>query len=110
MHNDQVRVRARIHLLTKEQGGRATPLQGGGSYRPNHNFFGPESKDMCVGLIDLPEGQVVNPGDTLDVDMTLQVWPELAEKIVAGREWRIQEGPKLVGLGTVLERLDAANA
>lgn len=106
MENDQVRVEARIYFLPTEQGGRSTPLHGGGSYRPNHNFFGPEDREMCVGFIELEEGKQVLPGDTIETAITLWIFPAIKSAIREGREWRIQEGPKLVATGTILRVLD----
>ena len=106
MADDQVRIAARLAFLTAEEGGRETPLQGGGSYRPNHNFFGPDDREMCMGFIDLPEGRTVHPGDTIDVTLTLLIWPALKESISVGRQWRIQEGGRLVAIGTVLHVFD----
>src|SRR5258706_15491815 len=106
MAHDQVRIEARIHFLTKEEGGRSTPLKGGSSYRPNHNFFGHDDRDMSIGFIELAEDERVEPGDTIIKEMTLSIWPELELEIREGREWRIQEGARLVGSGTVLKVLD----
>ena len=106
MTDDQVRVRASIRFLSMEEGGRSSPLLGGSSYRPNHNFFGPDDRDMCIGFIELPEGQPVVPGDTIQTEMTLWLYPAVKSEISVGRDWRIQEGGKLVALGTILEVLD----
>jgi len=106
MTDDQVRVRASIRLLSTEEGGRSSPLLGGGSYRPNHNFFGPDDRDMCMGFIELPEDQQVAPGDTIQTEMTLWIYPAVKPEIRSGRQWRIQEGGKLVAVGTILEVLD----
>lgn len=106
MTDDQVRVRASIRFLSTEEGGRSSRLLGGGSYRPNHNFFGPDDRDMCMGFIELPEGQQVAPGDTIQMEMTLWIYPAVKAEIGVGRQWRIQEGGKLVAVGTILEVLD----
>lgn len=37
--NEGITVRANIRLLPTGEGGRALSIKG--SYRPNHNFFGP---------------------------------------------------------------------
>ncbi|WP_370297568.1 hypothetical protein [Qipengyuania mesophila] len=92
--------------MSTEEGGRKSPLLGGGSYRPNHNFFGPDNRDMCIGFIELPEGQQVAPADTIQTEMGLLIYPTLKPKITVGRQWRIQEGGKLVAVGTILELLD----
>ena len=106
MTDDNVRVRALIEFLTTEEGGRTSPLTGGGSYRPNHNFFGADDRNMCIGFIELAEGEQVAPGETIEKDINLLTWPAVAREIREGREWRIQEGGKLVAIGTILKVLD----
>jgi translation elongation factor EF-Tu-like GTPase len=106
MEQDQVRVEARIHFLSTEDGGRSSPLQGGGSYRPNHNFFGPDDRDICMGLIELADGEQVAPGDTIQKAITLSIFSAVRPEIREGRDWRIQEGAKLVATGTILRVLD----
>ena len=106
MARDHVRVKARIRFLSTEEGGRSTPLQGGGSYRPNHNFFRPDDRDMCMGFIELADGEQVAPGDTIEKDLTLTAFPAVEPEIIEGRDWRIQEGGRLVAVGTILKVLD----
>lgn len=106
MARDQVRVKARIQFLSTDDGGRRSPLRGGGSYRPNHNFFGPDDRDMCMGFIELDEGEQVVPGDTIEKDITLTIFPAVDPEIREGRKWRIQEGGRLVAVGTILKVLD----
>ncbi|WP_202988262.1 MULTISPECIES: hypothetical protein [Sphingopyxis] len=106
MTEDRVRLRASIQFLSMEEGGRSSPLLGGGSYRPNHNFFGPDDREMCMGFIELPEGQQVAPNDTIQTEMTLRIYPTVKPEISVGRQWRIQEGARLVAVGTILEILD----
>lgn len=101
-----IRIRARVHFLTTEQGGRSSPIFGHVGYHPNHNFYGPDKQEMCLGIIDLAEGEKVWPGDTIERVITLLILSELKSEIREGREWRIQEGRRLVGIGTVLEVLD----
>jgi elongation factor Tu len=101
MGNDGILVRANIRLLPAAESGRTTPVRA--SYRPNHNFFGPENRTMTVGFIDLPEGRELHPGESIEVPITFWKWPGLEELIYPGREWRIQEGQRLVGFGTVIE-------
>lgn len=103
MELESIPIRAHIALLSTDEGGRKTALRGPVSYRPNHNFFDQENRDMCMGAIELADGQSLAPGDALDVDMTLLAWPALSKEIKKGRRWRLQEGAQLVGWGTVLE-------
>jgi elongation factor Tu len=106
MTNDRsITVRANIRLLPTVESGRTTPIKG--SYRPNHNFFGPDDREMTVGFIDFPSGTELRPGDSIDLPITFWSWPGLEGQIYPGRKWRIQEGAKLVGIGTVLEVLPA---
>ena len=101
---DTVRVRARIRLLTEQEGGRTRPIIGGFSYRPNHYFF-LETGEMCMGFIELPAGQDLAPGDSIEIALDLLVWPALRPLIHPGRAWQIQEGAKVVGSGDILEVL-----
>ncbi len=105
--NDQgIAVRANIRLLPSAESGRTLPIRR--SYRPNHNFFDADNRNMAVGVIDLPIGTELHPGESLELTITFWNWPGLEGQIYPGREWRIQEGPKLVGIGTVLEILPVA--
>ena len=99
--NQELAVRATIRLLPTRESGRTPPIRSG--YRPNHNFFGPENRDMAVGPIDMPDGTELKPGESADLTVRFQIVPEFRDQIYAGREWRIQEGGKLVGIGTILD-------
>lgn len=61
---------------------------------------------MCMGFIDLPANQQVAPGQTIHVEMNLLIYPAVKSEIAPGRQWRVQEGGKLVAVGTILEVLD----
>jgi translation elongation factor EF-Tu-like GTPase len=96
-----VRVRARIHLLTTEDGGRSAPLAGGSSYRPNHNFFDADNREMAIGFVELPD-HPIPPGETFDAEIIFLNLSDLGVEASPGLVWRIQEGPKLVGSGEML--------
>lgn len=96
-----IEVRACVTLFASENGGRSGPVRG--SYRPNHNFFGPDNREMTIGFIELPPGVELLPGDSIEVPITFWLWPPLAGEIHAGRESTIQEGAKPVGFGKVIE-------
>ena len=100
MARDFVEVRAQVRLLSNMENARR------GSWRPNHNFFEPDSREMTDGFIDLPDGFELSPGETVDVPIAFWWWPKLEGQIYPGREWRIQEGSTLVGIGRVIEVLD----
>jgi elongation factor Tu len=92
LDGDVTRILARIRLLATDEGGRRSPILGGTSYRPNHNFFGPSNLDMAVGLIELPKDVILQPGGTIDIEVAFLTWPRLAAELYPGREWLIQEG------------------
>lgn len=96
-----IKVVATVTLVATDQGGRTGPIRG--SYRPNHNFFGPDNREMAVGFIDLPEGVELTPGQSIETPISVWSWPRLAAEVHAGTEWTIQEGAKVVGFGKVLE-------
>lgn len=101
MTEGDIRVRARIRLLPTAESGRTVPIQG--SYRPNHNFLDRDNREMAMGFINFTEGELLLPGESAEVEVTFWSWPRLAGEVYPGREWLIQEGPTVVGVGTVLE-------
>jgi translation elongation factor EF-Tu-like GTPase len=58
-----------------------------------------------MGFIELADGEQVAPGDTIQKDITLSLFPPVEPEIREGRDWRIQEGGKLVAVGTILQVL-----
>ncbi len=58
---------------------------------------------MTIGFIEIPAGQSLQPGETMNVLLRLRKWPALEGEIHPGREWHIQEGGAVVGMGTVLQ-------
>ena len=96
-----VRVNARIELLSSSEGGRNTAIVG--SYRPNHNFGDAEGREMMTGFLEFSEH--FNPGEMREITFTLYGDLDQEKFVAPGRRWRIQEGPKLVGFGTILELL-----
>ena len=102
-HPGYVTVRAEVRLLPTAESGRKTPVRG--SYRPNHNFFGPDNLEMTIGFIELPEGVELHPDQSIELPITFWWWPGLEGQIYPGREWRIQEGHRLIGNGKIIEVL-----
>jgi elongation factor Tu len=101
MDSDTICVLAKVRLLPETKWSKRA------IYRPNHNFFGPEDRTMTMGQINIPEGQVLLPGESMEVPITFINWPGLEGQIYPGREWRIQEGATLVGMGTIIEILSS---
>ena len=88
--------KAKVYVLTKEEGGRHTPFFNG--YRPQFYF---RTTDV-TGVATLPEDvQMVMPGDNVALTVTL-ICPIAMEKEV---RFAIREGGRTVGAGVVTEIL-----
>ena len=86
--------KAKIYVLTKEEGGRHTPFFT--NYRPQFYF---RTTDV-TGKVTLPEGvEMVMPGDNADLEIELII-PIALEK---EQNFAIREGGKTVGAGVVTE-------
>ena len=83
---------AEIYVLSKEEGGRHTPLFT--NYRPQFYF---RTTDV-TGVCNLPEGvEMVMPGDNVTMEVEL-IHPIAIEE---GTKFSIREGGRTVGAGVV---------
>ena len=98
-------VEAAISLIATNRGGKAKPVTQ--HYRPNHNFGGPDNRNMFIGQLELEEGEFLYPGQTKILVVTFLDVRGLRENLGIGTEWRIQEGTRLVGFGVVKRVLEA---
>ncbi len=86
--------KAKVYVLSKEEGGRHTPFFG--NYRPQFYF---RTTDI-TGTIKLPDGvEMVMPGDNVEMDVEL-IHPIAVEQ---GTKFSIREGGRTVGAGSVVE-------
>jgi elongation factor Tu len=88
--------KAKVYVLTKEEGGRHTPFFNG--YRPQFYF---RTTDV-TGSVKLPQGtEMVMPGDNVEIE------GELITPIAMEKELRfaIREGGHTVGAGVISEVL-----
>jgi len=86
--------KARVYVLTKDEGGRHTPFYNG--YRPQ---FYLRTTDV-TGAIGLTGGaEMVMPGDNVDMDVEL-ITPIALE---TGQRFAIREGGHTVGAGAITE-------
>jgi len=89
--------KAKVYVLTKEEGGRHTPFFNG--YRPQFYF---RTTDV-TGIVKLPESvEMVMPGDNVDIEGEL-IYPIAMEKEL---RFAIREGGKTVGAGVVSEVIE----
>ena len=86
--------KAKLYVLTKEEGGRHTPFFKG--YRPQFYF---RTTDV-TGACNLPAGvEMVMPGDNIDIECEL-IAPIAMEK---GLRFAVREGGHTVGAGVVAD-------
>ena len=84
--------KAKLYVLTKEEGGRHTPFFKG--YRPQFYFRTTDVTGACA----LPAGvEMVMPGDNIDIECEL-IAPIAMEK---GLRFAVREGGHTVGAGVV---------
>jgi len=96
-----IKVRAMLSFLSMEEGGRKTGAYSG--YRPNHNFGEPSGREFYVGQITFAPSETIKPGESREVDIEFLNGPGLMEALQSGRAWRIQEGPTLVAMATLID-------
>jgi elongation factor Tu len=88
--------KAKLYVLTKDEGGRHTPFFKG--YRPQFYFRTTDVTGACA----LPAGvEMVMPGDNIDIEAEL-IAPIAMEK---GLRFAVREGGHTVGAGVVSEIL-----
>ena len=104
MHDGLIIVKAKITLKTKEEGGRETAFYSG--YRPNHVFELPNNLKILlayIGAIQFPDRGSFAPGETKIVTVRFLNVPEIKKYMTVGRKWCINEGPKTIGFGEILD-------
>ena len=89
--------KARVYVLSKNEGGRHTPFFNG--YRPQFYF---RTTDV-TGSIGLEEGvEMVMPGDNTDMEIKL-IAPIAMEE---GQRFAIREGGRTIGAGSVINVIE----
>jgi len=83
---------AEAYILKKEEGGRHTPFTKG--YKPQFYF---RTTDVTGDVTDIGSGEMVVPGDTTNIKVTLLQPIAMEEKL----RFAIREGGKTVGAGVV---------
>lgn len=95
-----IRVRATLSVGSADAGGRRIP--GGAKWRPNHNFGEPDGRSFYIGQVHFGSSDL-NPNDTREVVIEFLEGPGLLDHLQVGRAWRVQDGPKLFAIATVVE-------
>lgn len=94
-------VKAKMKLLSSEQGGRKTPFKTG--YRPNHVFeyFDSKVKETWIGDIIL-EKEFMNPGEEGIVTVRFLADCPIEKYMNIGRKWWIHEAGHRIGEAEIL--------
>ena len=103
MGSELIRVRVVITFLPTAEGGRSVPARSG--YRPNHNFGARDDTLMQIGKVDFEDKGEVHPGESANAIVTFLYNADLTAELQVGREWRVQEGLRLVARAKVTEVL-----
>ena len=96
-------IKAKVKLLSTEEGGRHTPIIGSVAFRPNHNFGNADNRIFYIGQINFDKDDTIFPGEERIVEIVFLNVKGLNEILSTGTTWRIQEGPALIATGEVLE-------
>ena len=87
-------------MNSAESGGRDLP--GGAVFRPNHNFGDDSNRSFYIGQVEVP-ADGLRAGETRVLTVTFLNGKGLSELLQVGRRWRLQSGPKCIGIAEVLE-------
>jgi len=95
-------VKARIKLISTEEGGRKTGIISG--YRPNHVFeYTSEGKLQRTYIGDINfGGEDLMPGEERIATVRFLLVKELEQYLTKGRKWWLHEGPNVIGEAEVL--------
>ncbi len=98
-----VHVKAKLKMLSPDNGGRKTGFTNG--YRPNHVFEhnGNKALHTFIGDIQFEGFELFMPGDEKIVTVRFLFHMPIENYLNIGREWWIYEGSKLVGEAEMLE-------
>jgi translation elongation factor EF-Tu-like GTPase len=96
-------VKARLRLISIEEGGRQYPIISG--FRPTHVFEYEENVRLktAIGEIQFDDFELMYPGEEKKVRVVFLRQPHNEQYLTVGRIWRIQEAGKLIGIGEILE-------
>lgn len=98
---DVIAARAKITLLSTEEGGRRTAI--GTGYRPNHVFEYRDDGSFAtfIGEIQFENMEEIKPGEEGDVIVYFLKMPAIIPFLTTGRKWWLHEGQRLVGVGEI---------
>jgi elongation factor Tu len=93
-------IEAEIYFLTKEEGGRSSPVYNG--YRPQFYYDG---KDWDASHT-YPDTGIANPGETVRTHLAFMSPQGHLGKVSEGMEFLLREGLRTVGKGLVIKVIE----
>ena len=111
---DKPRVRVRLTLLTKDEGGQDTPVYDNSGYRPHIVIGNPDQRKPVIGeqgehtenylgVCFLGNGRVLELGKQYKVNLALVYHPHVSyNAVIKGATFTVREGEHIVGFGEVL--------
>lgn len=96
-----VEVKAKFAMLSTAESGWTSPITSG--LRPNHNFYGPENRNLCFGQVTVPNDDWIYPGEEKEVYIKFGLLSQYKNDVVVGFRWRIQAGVHHFADGEVIE-------
>lgn len=95
-------VKAKIRLLTPEEGGKTNPIRTG--YRPNHSFEQlSDTSKMQFYLGEVQFSDQINPGETKDVIVMFARFSNIEKYLNVGQKWFMYEVPRFIEEGEICE-------
>ena len=104
--SDLIIVKAKIKILTAQEGGKRTAGIISG-YRPNHVFERIDMKPFSAyaGDVVFNDSEYIYPGEERIVKVRFLKISRIEKYIHQGRKWWIFEVPNLIAEGEILELL-----
>ena len=104
LKSDLIIVKANIHLLRPEDGGKMIGIKSG--YRPNHVFerpVDPKNIHAYNGDLVFDERDIIQPGQSKIVTVRFLRNPIVEKFMKVGQKWFICEGQRVVAEGEIVE-------
>jgi elongation factor Tu len=93
--------KAKLYLLSTEEGGRRTPFRAG-IYRPHFSIDSVDIRTSC--FIDRIEGkEEMRPGESGNIEARLLRPDVFAGLLQSGTQFTLREGHRVVGRGIIQE-------
>ncbi len=101
----QFDLEAKIRFLSAEEGGRSKPVFS--SYRPNHDFGVHDDYGLVDAVHEYVGTDHCDPGQSVFAKLTFLNDQPVLRRLFPGQEFRVQEGARIVAIGSISRLLRA---